>query len=475
MKIYTRTKQKDGVTKLYIKPKIEGKPKWICLGMDVAVKDWDKTYSLNDENNLEQSDVKVANLMRKLGYSEKLQSIENGLRGLRDKNNLTVETAHNLIETIVLADVRAEQERQQERMAKAEEAKRKADEAKRKAELEKQKDVKRYIDKFVASLTDENSNSMTKKGQAYKKRSILIWQQFLRVFSDFYKAHKVGSWDDVNKDYTDKFKSYLEKRYMMSTWVRYISCFRTIMGRAFADGLRTKPIAQDMIYRPVVEAQDAATEIYLTANELNSLYNLELSGLKEQVRDLFLIGCFCGQRFSDYKRIDSTCIGVTAKGTQVIRLVQVKTGKAVVVPIIDERLISLLEKYGYEVPQLNDVVFNRYIKMICKEFSLTVPSLAEYVPTILNKKEKEAEDAGKAIFVRDKHGNVIKHRYELVCSHTARRTCITLMHLSGKFTIKQMMSVSGHTKYDTFSKYLKQSLDDDADSVAEAAGNDGLF
>lgn len=260
MKLLLRT-QKDGVAKLYTKIKIQNTSSWLCLGMGVSVKDWDKTFTIDSENKLTQSDVKAANLMRKMGYSDKLQQIENGLRGLREKNTLSIETARNLVETIVLADVRAEAARQAERMAKLEEA--------------KKKDVKCYVDKFVASLTGKNADSMTKKGTPYKERSIKIWEQFHRVFCAFYRTHKIGAWDDVDKKYIDKFSAYLDARYMVSTKVRYISCFRTIMGRAFAEEVRTKAIASDMFYRPVVHAQDAATEIYLTNDELTALYNMK--------------------------------------------------------------------------------------------------------------------------------------------------------------------------------------------------------
>ncbi len=44
----------------------------------------------------------------------------------------------------------------------------------------------------------------------------------------------------------------------------------------------------------------------------------------------------------------------------------------------------------------------------------------------------------------DLNGNVIVPRYECVTSHTARRTGITNMYLSHKFTILQMMHVRGH-------------------------------
>lgn len=453
------------MAKLYIKPKFGNNPTWLNTGLDVSISDWDKTFSMDENNKLMQSEVKVSNLMRKLGYDKKLQDIENGLRSLRDANNLTIDTANNLIETIVLADVRAEQEKQQERLQKAVEA--------------QQKDVKLYIDNYIKGLTakgeDEEVESLTKKQKEYTPNSIKIWGQFHRIFKEFYKGHKVATWDDVDKRYIEKFSAYLNKKYLPSTYVRLISCLRTIMGRAFDDGVRTKQIPSDMFYRPTVHAQDKAAEIYLTNMELDALYNMELKGLKEQVRDLFLIGCYTGQRFSDYSAITKDCVGTTAKGVPVLRLVQKKTSKSVVIPILNDKLVSLLEKYDFAVPGVNDVVFNRYIKDVCKQLSESVPSLATLVPTLLTKSEKEAEERGTMTFERDSKGRAIKPRYQLVMSHTARRTCITLMHLSGKYTVPQMMSVSGHTKPETFFKYLKQNGDDDANSVADAAGEDGLF
>lgn len=466
MRVYVRTKNAEGSAKIYIQPRIDGKCFFLSTGLDVQLKDWWKTGSFDDDGKFIQSSVKIENLMHKLGYDTKLQNIENGLKKLRESNSLTIDSAKDLIQTIVLADVRAEQDKQQKRLQKDVEA--------------KQKDVKLYIDNYIKGLTGEDVSSLTKKQQEYRHNSIKIWGQFHRIYKEFYKgAGKVATWDDVDKRYVEKFTNHLSKKYLPSTYVRFISCFRTIMGRAFDDGARTKVIPSDMFYRPTVHAQDKAAEIYLTNEELDALYNMELSGLKEQVRDLFLIGCYTGQRFSDYSSITKDCVGTTAKGVPVLRLIQQKTGKAVVIPILNDKLVALLEKYDYNVPDVIDVVFNRYIKDICRKLSETVPTLAETVPTLLTKKEKEMEEEaakeGKTIFERDSMGRAVKPRYNMVMSHTARRTCITLMHLSGKYTVPQMMSVSGHTKPETFFNYLKQNGDDDANSVADAAGEDGLF
>lgn len=461
MKLYLRTTKTEGEAVLYTNIKIGSSAKWISLGLKVDIAKWINTYGFDENNKPVQSEVKANNLLSKLGYLTKIHDIEVAFRELRTNNNFSVKTAKEVIETIVLADVRAEQEKQQERLQKAVEA--------------QQKDVKQYIDNYIKGLTGEEAQSLTKKQKEYKHNSIKIWGQFHRIFKEFYKAHKVATWDDVDKRYIEKFSAYLNKKYLPSTYVRLISCLRTIMGRAFDDGVRTKQIPSDMFYRPTVHAQDKAAEIYLTNMELDALYNMELKGLKEQVRDLFLIGCYTGQRFSDYSAITKDCVGTTAKGVPVLRLTQVKTGKSVVIPILNDKLVSLLEKYDYTVPEVVDVVFNRYIKDICKKLSESVPTLATLVPTLLTKTEREAEERGTMTFERDSKGRAIKPRYQLVMSHTARRTCITLMHLSGKYTVPQMMSVSGHTKPETFFKYLKQSGDDDANSVADAAGEDGLF
>ena len=66
----------------------------------------------------------------------------------------------------------------------------------------------------------------------------------------------------------------------------------------------------------------------------------------------------------------------------------------------------------------------------------------------------------------DINGNVIGPRYECVTSHTARRIGITNMYLSHKYTILQMMHVSGHKTQKTFMDYIKLSSGEIADEIA---------
>ena len=88
--------------------------------------------------------------------------------------------------------------------------------------------------------------------------------------------------------------------------------------------------------------------------------------------------------------------------------------------------------------------------------------------------EVEARKKGVELYEYDEQGFPIRPRWVLVASHTARRSCITNMYLSKKFSVQQMMSVSGHKTETMFYKYVKLSLDEYADSVASTAV-DGLF
>ncbi|ASB37016.1 hypothetical protein C5O72_12285 [Muribaculum intestinale] len=95
-----------------------------------------------------------------------------------------------------------------------------------------------------------------------------------------------------------------------------------------------------------------------------------------------------------------------------------------------------------------------------------LPSLKEKVPTKLTMKQKEALRKEKKEPETDLNGNVIVPRYECVTSHTARRTGITNMYLSHKYTILQMMHVSGHKTQKTFMDYIKLSSEEIADEIA---------
>lgn len=453
MKLSLRTKQKEGMHPLHTRMNVDGAVLWVNLLMRVDVVEW---------NQVSQSERKLSNYLCKKGISKKVALIQDAITDMRRHHRFTKENLEGAIENIVLADKRDELKR--------------AEELGKDIEEKKRQNVKNFVVNYIKGI--EDGEVRTTKKERYAKESVKNWCQFRRVFLDFF-AIRPFSWNDINELLVDRYISFLEDLgYMKYTIDKHISLFKTIIGVAERQGLHTNHIACSLLKSPQIKEEDKAKEIYLTTTELSALYDMKLTGFEEQVRDVFLIGCFTALRYSDYSRIEKSNIGITHNGTKVIRLIQEKTAGTVVIPILDNRLETLLKKYDYNVPKIWDQNLNRTIKEICKKLAVTVPSLQKKERTMLTLKERraemEAKKKGVALYEYDEQGYPLKSRWELVASHTARRSCITNMYLSHKFTVPQMMSVSGHKTETMFYKYVKLSLDEYADSVASAAV-DGLF
>ena len=158
-----------------------------------------------------------------------------------------------------------------------------------------------------------------------------------------------------------------------------------------------------------------------------------------------MVGVWTAQRVSDYNnlspdnfkqhRVEKIEDGqIVFKEFMTIDIRQKKTGAKISIPVSSE-LRSILERYDYKLPHLEDQVLNRYIKEICRLAGLD-----------------------ELIEIHNTKGGVIhkelKHKWELVQSHTARRTGATLMYLAG-MDYYDIMRITGHTSPTMLKKYIK--------------------
>ena len=440
--ITIRSKQPEGEAMLYTRIKIDGKSKWINLQLPVDVKKW---------REVSTSLKKQTNYLDRLGYSKKIADIEFAIKDLRQRNCLTEEAINETILNTVLAETR-------ERIKKH-------DELQQYISDKQNKSVKTWIEDYIAKIV--SGEARTFNGERYAPNSIRNWKQFLRIFLDFCKTTNDFCWEEINQSLVNKYMSFLEEKgYAKSAIDRFINCFKTLIGVAEREDIHNNYKARGLFRHATVKDHEKTTAIYLTKEELEGLYNMELVGLEEEVRDAFLIACYTGQRHSDFSQLKTSCFDTIFDGKMVIRKVQTKTTTQVVIPILDNKLRIILEKYNYKVPEIGDIVMNRYLKRIGEKLSHTVKSLAKDVKTILTKDEREAERSKKKTFRRDEDGNVIKYKWELIVTHTGRRTCATNMYLSRKYTTREMMLVTGHKKEENFMKYIKLSLDEEAHKLA---------
>lgn len=449
-KLQIRTTKKEGEAPLYMRMKIGEEAVWVNLLLRVDVAKW---------NAVVGNERKTTNLLDRLGLSKKISDIEFAIKDLRKRHRLTKESAKTAIDSIVLAEKRAtilEKEELREKVVRSYKYR-----------------FRDCLDSYVNSAVDGTRRHSY--GDSFAGHSISNLKQFRRNMFNFLDINPI-EWSDLNKLFVDRFISYLESYgYCKSTIQRYMGAFHAFVLYAEQQGWHTNTRAKTYIKYAPPRDDEMKSKIYLSKEEIQALYDMSLSGFDETVRDVFLIGCYTGLRYCDLSRITESCIGKTENGTPVIRIVQHKTKSPVIIPILDDNLIVLLKKYNYNVPKIWDVNLNRNIKNILSFLSHRVPSLAKKERTLLTlperKAEEEARKKGIQMFDYDEEGYPIKERWEMVSLHTARRTFITNVYLSRKFSIEFMMKLSGHKRYDTFKKYVRLSLDEYADDIAKSADN----
>lgn len=470
-RFFLRTNKKKGKAPLYIRVRTKtGEQIPVNTGIKVNIAEW--VYAISSHTKWENYKIKEERL------SSNLYEIERGIKKLIKKKSLTKETITALVSEIAGREdeiKKIEKEIKEKELAELNIKERERAEAeKRERERLEKLNIWQYVARHCQEVKSGERGTL-RKNKDYAESSLKVWNAFLVLYSEFDSKHEY-KWTDIDEKFARRFKKYLEKRgYMKKTINKYICSMKVICKRAYKDNTSESDTSRYFFFEDVLE-QDKAREIYLTAQELQSLYEMPLEGRKAEVRDIFLVGCYTCQRFSDYSRLSKDSFRVTARGTEVVSIVQEKTKTSVSVPILSPNLKAIAEKYDYKFPVFkNNVVFNRYIKEILKELSESVESLARKERTLLNVREQKMESEGRATFERDESGNVVKPRYELVSSHTARRTGITLMYLTKKFNIFEMMYVSGHKSQSVFLDYIKLSGQEIADDIGATVKDNEIF
>jgi integrase len=162
---------------------------------------------------------------------------------------------------------------------------------------------------------------------------------------------------------------------------------------------------------------EKVSRIYLSTDEVNILYHLELNETLSKTRDVFVLMCYLGIRFSDYKRITKNNIH-----NEYLDIVMEKTNEPVSIPLHPHAL-EIIKRWNYNLPSISNPKLNKNIKKICKQ---------AHIDEIIKGTPK----------------------YKLVTCHTARRSFATNGYLSDVL-IRDLMRITGHKKETTFLNYVQ--------------------
>lgn len=247
---------------------------------------------------------------------------------------------------------------------------------------------------------------------------------------EIYTNTKV-SFEKMDLNFFDKFLDYGLNcaGHTNNTIYKLIKQLKSFLYWAFERGYHN-----NLEFKKVKTKEEKTEIIYLTENELIKLLNFDLSDKLRlnNVRDVFCLSCFTGARFSDISKLKFEDI---KDDTWYLRTQ--KTKDILEIPLSDYTL-DILNKYigiGSKLPVITNQRSNQYLKELCK-----LAGIDELIKIVKYKGSNRIE--------------VVKPKYELVSTHTARRTFVTLSLEKG-MRPETVMEITGHKDYKTMKKYIK--------------------
>lgn len=290
-----------------------------------------------------------------------------------------------------------------------------------------------YIARYTREMEDGTRLNIHKL--RYGASTIKNYKGFIIQFDEFCKAkRKRFDFGDIDLKFYDDFVAWFTaKDYSINTIGRHVKELKIIMRAAREEGLHDNGMIESRKFRVLTADVE---NIYLTESEIRAIADLDLSHNKHKdiARDIFLVGCYTAQRFSDYSTINEGNIRTLESGQRVIDLKQQKTGNHVVIPVRPE-LQAILDKHENQLPKSYEQKVNKFIKEVAREAGITEKIEVSYV-----------DNGEKKTHLVDK--------CDLVKTHTARRSGATNMYLAGIPTIA-IMKITGHKTEKEFMKYIK--------------------
>jgi len=287
------------------------------------------------------------------------------------------------------------------------------------------------LDDYIKAKTRKVSPGMIRTYKVMKNR-LLAFQQFRKRKIEF---------SGLDFNFYESFVNYLTydhphmrrnisirglKKNSVGTSIKQLRIF-------LRDRMRRKIIPPiDLTDFKILDEETDA--IYLSVPEIKAMYNLELFGHPHLVRfrDLFVLGCMTGLRFSDFSAIRPEDI---RKG--MLHKKQGKSDHWVVIPLRPEAHDILINRYHGKIPKTTNEELNRYIKKVGQLAGINMPIKVSY--------KKGNQDI-----------TMIKPKYHWIVSHTCRRSFCTNEFLAGT-PPELIMKISGHKSIKDFYKYIRIS------------------
>ncbi len=293
---------------------------------------------------------------------------------------------------------------------------------------------------------------INEKKHEFSSNTIKGYNSTYNLLFDFEKNKKIKlNFKDFNLQMFEKLIEFCNrKRYSSSTIGTFVNKIKAIFKQANEYRIE---VNDDYLLGKFIYKITPKDYIYLNDDEITRISKLELTkfSMYDNARDWLLIGCYTGQRVSDLFNLDNAVLN-----NNMYTHKNIKTGKEILIPN-SLKLQELLKKYEGSFPRkISDVKFNEYIKEVCKKAEINeIVRGSKLCKELINGKEE----------FRKIEGNYEK--WELVTSHTCRRTLITKLMDEPLLKPHQIMVMTGHSDIKMLQRYNKIEKEKSVQALAD--------
>lgn len=288
----------------------------------------------------------------------------------------------------------------------------------------------KYNKPFIDFINETVERNKRRNKPTYER----VYRTLVFHLNEFCKVHNAILYtNSIGEVFLDDFILYLEGRNCKANYINHIlSLIKAMLVKAAKYNYAVDPSYDDV----TIDYTDTYA-VYLSMNQITRIYYYpNLTKKQERIRDLFILGCLTALRYSDYSTLDS----INFRNGFIYKI-QKKTGKEVIIPMHDY-VKDIIKKYGGDIPNgFTNQYFNRSIKEICKKVGIDDKIVIRYTR------------GGRLI-------EDVKEKWQIIGTHTARRSAATNMYLTGRMKTFEIMSITGHTTEESFFRYIKVTRED---------------
>ena len=261
-----------------------------------------------------------------------------------------------------------------------------------------------------------------------------------RYLMEFFNQHRYYGFDEIDEAFYKKYLHYLQSKGLANNYIStLVAKLKVVMKASRLAGYHSSTA-----YEQFKKPQEEGYNIYLNELEIFKIFKcLNINSLQKEIKDGFVVGCWTGLRHSDWGRIGLENVNFT---NNTLRVKTQKTGEWVVIPL-HKYVRNIIKRYnGFPKGKANQHL-NREIKHIAKAAGIK----------------------GSIVLTRTQGGKKVSTTYqkwELVTTHTARRSFATNLYKAGIPAIN-IMKITGHRNVGTFMKYIKIDAEENAELLSK--------